>query len=152
MTEAIIAKLLKKKNNLVLYIILIMGIVLMLFSGSKPSAEKAAATDSVSEQEELSRIISGIDGVGRVRVMVTYYGSGTSRIVYDTKTKNGETDRKAVVSGGEAVSSGISFPRVKGVVVVAGGAYDENVKNAITSAVTVALDIPEYKVSVLCGG
>lgn len=152
MTNAFLAKLLKNKNNLVLYVILIIGIVLMLFSGSKPAPDKKAAADTVSEQEELSRIISGIDGVGRVKVMVTYYGSGTSRIVYDTKTKDGETDRKAVVSGGEAVSSGISYPRVKGVVVVAGGAGDESIKNAIISAVTVALDVPEYKVSVLRGG
>lgn len=50
MTNAFLAKLLKNKNNLVLYVILIIGIVLMLFSGSKPAPDKKAAADTVSEQ------------------------------------------------------------------------------------------------------
>lgn len=141
--------LLKKKNNPVLFIILLIGIVLMLFSGSRSKPEEK--TGMLNEQEELTQLVSKIHGAGKVKVMVTYYGSGTSMIVYDTSTRGDETDRKAVVSGGEAVSSGISYPRVKGVVVVSSGADTENVRQAIIEAVTTALDIPDYKVSVLYG-
>lgn len=143
--------ILKKTNNRVLYVILIIGIVLMLFSSYSPK-EKPAQSAQTSEQTELSRILAGIAGAGKVRVMITYYGSATSRIVYDTKTRGDDTDKTAVVSGGEAITSGESYPRVKGVVVVASGADDEETCAAIREAVMVALDVPEYKVSVLRGG
>lgn len=142
--------LLKNKNNYILYIILIIGVVLMLFSGHKSDTSLPIA-EAYTEQEELSRIISSIDGAGKAEVIVTYYGSETNNIVYDTKTRNGETDRTAVVSDGSAVSVGVSYPRVKGVVIVAEGANDADVRQAITEAVMVALDVPEYKVAVFAG-
>lgn len=143
------AGLIKNKNNRLLYIIFIIGIVLMLLSGVKSNTP--AVQNVYSEQEELTRIISGIEGAGKAEVMVTYYGTGTSNIVYDTKIRGEETDRKAVVSDGEAVIAGASYPRVKGVVVVAKGADSEQICSKIRKAVMVALDVPEYKVAVLCG-
>lgn len=152
MDKDFFGRILKKTNNRVLYIILIIGIVLMLFSSRSSQPVKNASAAKTTEQTELSRILSGIKGAGRVEVMVTYYGSATSRIVYDTKTRGSDTDKTAVVSGGEAITSGESFPRVKGVVVVAGGADDEQTCAAIREAVMVALDVPEYKVSIQRGG
>ncbi|MBQ7793326.1 MAG: hypothetical protein IJ366_02290 [Clostridia bacterium] len=142
---------LKKKNNRILYIIFIIGIVLMLFSGRKTPEKEQEPSQSYSEQEELTRIISEIDGVGKAEVMVTYYGSVTSNIVYDTRVRGDETDRTAVVSDGVAVSAGESYPRVKGVVVVASGADSDKVSENIRSAVCAALGIPEYKVAVIVG-
>lgn len=150
MEKDFLGKLLKNTNNRILYIILIIGVVLMLFSQNRPA--EVTKTERISEQEELSNIVSGIAGAGRVKVMVTYYGTGTNQIVYDTKTRGGDTDKTAVVSGGEAVVLGKSYPRVKGVVVIAQGADSEAVCDAIREAVMVALDVPEYKVSVLRGG
>ena len=150
MDKDFLGKLLKNTNNRILYVILIIGVVLMLFSQNRPA--EVIKTERISEQEELSNIVSSIDGAGRVKVMVTYYGTSTSNIVYDTKTRGGETDRTAVVSGGEAVTAGESYPRVKGVVVIAQGADSETVRAAIREAVMVALNVPEYKVSVLRGG
>ncbi len=150
MDKDFLGKLLKKTNNRMLYVILIIGIVLMLFSQNRPAEETTA--ERICEQEQLSDIISGIDGAGRVKVMVTYYGTGMSSIVYDTRTRGDEIDKTAVVSGGEAVVAGESYPRVKGVVVIAQGADSETVRDAIREAVMVALNVPEYKVSVLRGG
>lgn len=150
MDKDFLGRLLKNTNNRILYVILIIGIVLMLFTQYRPK-EPQKEEVRTSEQEELSRIISGIDGAGRAQVMVTYYGTGTSRIVYDTKTRGDQTDRTAVVSGGEAIIAGESYPRVKGVVVVAEGAGSDAVCESIREAVMVALDVPEYKVSVLRG-
>ena len=110
MDKDFLGRILKKTNNRVLYIILIIGIVLMLFSSRSSHPVKNASAAKTTEQTELSRILSGIKGAGRVEVMVTYYGSATSRIVYDTKTRGSDTDKTAVVSGGEAITSGESFP------------------------------------------
>ncbi len=150
MNTDFLSTFLKNKNNRILYIIFIIGIVLMLFSGHSKEAPSTPQKE-YNEEEQLSRIISGIEGAGSSKVMVTYYGSGTSNIVYDTKTRGDQTDRTAVVSDGEAVSVGESYPRVKGVVVVAKGATDAAVRTNIINAVTVALDVPEYKVAVFEG-
>ena len=142
---------LKNKNKTVILIILIIGIMLMLFT---PAEKKESAENSrvpFSEAEALEKTVAKIKGSGKTSVLVTYYGTGTENIVFDTKTRNGETDKKAVLSDGKAVTLGISYPRVKGVLVVSKGADDYSVKEEIIKAVTTALDIPEYKVAVMVG-
>lgn len=150
MNSEFLTTIFKNKNNLPLYIILIIGVVLMLFSGHKTDTPTISPKEP-SQQEELSKILSAISGAGETKVMITYYGSGTSNIVYDTKTRGSDTDRTAVVSDGKAVTAGESYPRVKGVVVVAEGAKNSAVSRAITDAVMVSLDVPEYKVAVFAG-
>lgn len=144
------ASLLKNKHNRILCVILIIGIVLMLLPAKSPTVSDVPK-EEMCEQDKLAKIISAIDGAGKSEVMITYYASATSQIVYDVKTRGDETDRKAVISGGEAVSTGISYPRVKGVVAVVPGAENEAVRSAVCEAITVALDVPEYKVSVIRG-
>ena len=149
MKTEFLSSLLKNKHNRILYVILIIGIVLMLLPGRAPAVRENPRTDRTDE-EKLADIISAIDGAGKADVMITYYASATSQIVYDVKTRGDETDQKAVVSGGEAVSTGVSYPRVKGVVAVVPGAAREEIRECVCEAITVALDIPEYKVSVIC--
>lgn len=141
-------KLFKSKNKSILCIIFITGIALMLFSGNKQDSTPAPLP-SYSEEDALKDVISSIDSAGRVEVMITYYGSSVSNIVYDTKERGEGVERTAVISDGKAVTSGTSYPRVKGVVVVASGARSAEVRKNILSAVTVALDVPEYKVAVI---
>ena len=150
MKTEFLSSLLKNKHNRILYVILIIGIVLMLLPGRAPAVRENPRTDRTDE-EKLADIISAIDGAGKADVMITYYASATSQIVYDVKTRGDETDKKTVVSGGEAVSTGVSYPRVKGVVAVVPGAAREEIRECVCEAITVALDIPEYKVSVICG-
>ncbi|MDO4618192.1 MAG: hypothetical protein Q4B31_01550 [Clostridia bacterium] len=125
--------------------------MLMLFTPTKKKEPDTETASVYSESESLKKIISGIKGSGKCDVMVTYYGSGVENIVFDTKTRNGETDKTAVLSDGKAVSQGTSYPRVKGVVVVSSGAENSKVRSEILNAVCTALDIPEYKVAVIEG-
>lgn len=141
-------KFFKTKNKSILYIIFIIGIALMLFSGNKSDSTPEPYIP-YSEEATLKEAISNISSVGRVEVVITYYGSSVSNIVYDTKERSDVTERTAVISDGKAVTSGTSYPRVKGVVVTASGASSPEVRRKIITAVTVALDVPEYKVAVL---
>ncbi len=141
-------RFLKTKNKSLLYVIFIIGIALMLFSGNKQESAPAAVP-SYSEEESLEKVIAGISSAGKVEVMITYYGSPVNNIVYDTKERGEGLERTAVISDGKAVSSGTSYPRVKGVVVVASGARSQDIRKKILNAVTVALDVPEYKVAVI---
>ena len=145
-----IIKNLKNRNNGILYIILIIGIALMLFPSKKEST--VIKQTDINDQDRLREIITKIKGVKKADVMITYYGSSSSNIVYDIRTRGEETERKAVISNGNAVVTGENYPRVKGVVVTVKGVRINDIKNSIADAVTVALDIPKYKVIVLESG
>ncbi len=151
MKSEYIQSFLKNKNKSIILVILIIGIMLMLFTPNEKKERAENNPQSFSEAEALEKQVSKIKGAGKTSVLVTYYGTGTENIVFDTKIRNGETDKKAVISDGKAVTQGISYPRVKGVLVVSKGADDLFVKEEIIKAVTTALDVPEYKVAVIVG-
>lgn len=151
-----IIKFLKNKNNRLLLVILIIGVVIMAVSGGVKEAKPSVDTDTKKEEAELSRILSKVDGAGKVDVMITYYGTSEKDIAYETKTNSSDgtkssEDKKAVMSGGEPMVVRETYPRVKGVVITAQGAGNEKVKQRLTEAVIAALDIPEYRICICQG-
>ncbi len=144
-------------------------------SDSGESAETFSKTDSKSEgisevESRIEKVLSKIDGAGKVTVMVTY-ASG-KEIVPATdvkKTENGtvekdsgggtrdidqnEYESKVVyeeIQGGgkKPVVLKEMLPDVKGVLVVAEGAADILVRDSLTRAVQVLMDIPIHKIQV----
>lgn len=122
-------------------------------------------------QEQLSSILSKIAGAGKVSVMITYE-SGKELVtqkdksivdkVTDEKDTDGGTriinessidDKTVMVSqqGGSSQPVVVKEinPEIKGVIVVAEGAWDSKVKLKISEAVQTVLDIPAYRVTVL---
>jgi stage III sporulation protein AG len=122
-------------------------------------------------EKKLSAILSKIKGAGTVAVNITFEnstiqehaknitkesrkieekdngGSGT-RVTTETKdneqvlvSKENGVDRPVVVDEIQ--------PTIKGVLIVAEGAYDSNVKAALINAVKAGLGIPVYKITVL---
>lgn len=151
----------KYVNNKSLYIIIIIGIVFMLFSGT-PKTQKDNITQSYgayTDEVRLQEILSKIDGVGKVYVMVTYYGTTTSDIAFEKKqnttSSRDETakseENSVITSGNTPLVKGIVYPKAKGVVVIADGAENLRIKKDITDAVVAALDVAAYKVCVLEG-
>lgn len=150
---------LKNKNNRIILIILIIGTLFMLVPGrEKKQPEPAAAEEKLDESERLCEMLSMIKGAGDVEVMVTYSGTEEKRLAYETKsgkTDRGDSgyeenlDKQAIMADGEPVILSKSYPKVKGVVVIAEGAGDSKVKAAITEAVMTALDIAPHKVCIL---
>ncbi len=104
-------KIINNKNNYLIAVILIIGILLVCLSQGKPSENYN------DEEQRLENILSDIRGAGEVSVMITYYKE--------------DEDAKA-----------------KGAVVTASGCADASVKNAISDAVSAALDLPSHKVCV----
>ncbi len=152
-------KMIKNKHIQLLIIIFIIGTVLMTcFNTSEKEKVKveAVGAQNESEEEKLSGILSEISGVGDVSVMVTYYGTGEKDIAYETKseTANNEErserseDKKAVMSDGEPVIVRETYPKVKGVIVIAEGADDVQIKRAISDAVVAVLDVPAHRVCI----
>lgn len=149
-----IIKFFKNKNNALVAVILIIGVIIMMSGTGKKTAPKVEeVSDKVSYSEELKEILSDIEGVGRVNVMITYYGSSEKDIAYETKTNTSEgertsEDKKAVISDGTPMVVREMYPKVKGVVVTAQGADNAAVKRKLTEAVVAALDVPEYRVCI----
>ena len=144
-------KFFKNKNNVLIAVILIIGVVLML--SSLPTPKKQTSVPPPSDEESLCRILSEIDGVGEVNVMITYYGSAKKDIAYETKTNSSDgektnEDKKAVISDGAPMVVKEVYPKVKGVVITAQGANNAAVNRKLMEAATAALDVPEYRVCI----
>lgn len=168
-----------KSPTLRLVLLGTLGVVLVLLGTAmgSPRAEKGndrALLAAVLDYEralasEVARVVSSIEGVGRVTVSVKLEGGFEQETLWSTQLSrqtsvekgtgnerqtSQETLSKETVT---ARSSGqespfvprTKLPQVAGVVVVAQGASDPRVKSDIFRAVTTLLNIPAHKVEVL---
>lgn len=171
-------------------IIIIIGVIIIIAGGSlfKKSSGKEQPPVTVREEaaeataknisdeardgleEKLEKILSQIEGVGRVSVMITFVSGQEIVPASDIRKNEKETGERD--SGGgtrniserdyeskiayEDLSGGVKkpiimknlYPVVKGVVVAAEGAGDPRVKERISKAVQVLMDVPIHKVQV----
>ncbi|MBO5143307.1 MAG: stage III sporulation protein AG [Clostridia bacterium] len=120
-------------------------------------------------EEKMANILSLINGAGKVDVLITY-SSGSEQIpMYNTKQNTiitEESDKAGGTRKTEEVSNeqNIIFnengnvktpvlkqtinPQIVGVLVVADGAENINIKENIINAVKAALDVPSHRVQV----
>jgi stage III sporulation protein AG len=167
----------RKKMEVVIGVIIILAMVLLYVStfssgGEKretPSAEspsqETAVYNYLDEEERLKSILARINGVGEVQVMITYAGgselvpaynsdssvqsseeintSGTTRT-----TRNESESKKPVTQQDGTVLLSEKRPEVVGVIIVAQGAQNVEVRMALIKAAQTALDVPLNKVEV----
>ncbi len=126
-------KLLKNRNNRLMLVILIIGIIILILSaGFEDNSDKGQADDSpIREEERLSGILSEINGAGSVSVMIAYE---------EQDTDNGSIGR------GFGERNAYSKPR--GVIVVADGASDSSVRNALKEATIAVMGVGANRVQV----
>ena len=133
---------------------------------------KTISTGEKSELEtQLEEILSQIDGAGKVYVMVTFISGKEYIPAIDTKKtenitqekdngggtrsiNNNSTESKIIFKEGQGGSKEPVMikelqPPVKGVVVVADGAAEPTVREGISRAVQVLVDIPIHKIQIL---
>lgn len=139
----------------------------------KGSNEVVQVSSNTSEDEiekKLASILSNIQGVGKVKVMLTYSETSTYVPIYNENTKGSNTtetdstggsrtiseeDRQKEViykedsSGNkEPVTQSIISPKIEGAIITAQGADSSEVKSNIIQAVEAATGIPTHKVQV----
>lgn len=154
---------LKNKNNGILYVILIIGVVIMLCGtisddNPEPTAEPPQVNTVLSDEERLCEILSDIKGAGEVSVMITYYESEQKDIAYEVRESENNrensgghektVDRQAVISNGSPMVVKEVYPDVKGVIVTAQGAGSVSVREDISSAVQAVMNVPAHRVCV----
>lgn len=145
----------KKKNNIIIIIILIIGTLLMLLPSPKKKTEDI---EQYNDDERLRMILSEIDGVRDVSVMVTFSGTVESNLAYEIQSNTFDrgaegleetVDKKVIMDDDGPFIQSKSYPKVKGVVVIAKGAENAKVKADILEAVMTAYDIAPHKVCIL---
>lgn len=133
----------------------------------------ATPTDKSINIKEIEGIISKIVGAGKVSVMITYENGiekvpgtdtntsetntvekdaqGGNRAVTDTKQ-----DSKVVYEGGDAATKNVFVtkeiqPTLKGILIVASGASDVEVKANISKSAQILFNLPMHKIQVVEG-
>ncbi|AIF51495.1 hypothetical protein [Pelosinus sp. UFO1] len=148
----------------------------LIDSNQKAPAEVSKNPTPVNRSYEeivegkLANVLSQVKGAGSVVVNITWENSSTQEHAKNV-TKESKTIQEKDTSGGVRSTTetkeseqilvgkenGIDRPVlvrevkpiIKGVLVIAEGAYDSNVKANLTKAVEAGLGIPSYKITVL---
>lgn len=152
------SEFLKKYRYVIL--VIVVGIVLMSIPDKKeerdetvPDANTVSWTDRT---EELTQILSQIQGAGKVKVLLTL--SAGEKTVYQTDSDSGSASgavrhETVIVTDGNRAQHGlvqqIRYPEYRGAVVVCQGADQPAVKLAIVEAVSNATGLGTDKISVL---
>lgn len=133
-------------------------------------AMKQTKDETKSDMEEnLKSILSQIKGAGKVDVMITFVSGNESVPVYDVNTTQSSTQEKDKEGGARDIkesskdnkvvyeeSQGTKkpfvvkelLPKVKGVVIVADGAGNADVKNNLSMAAQALLEVADYKIQI----
>lgn len=153
-----------KKYKFVILIILV-GIVLMML----PTGKKTQATDSAASstgevflledmEEKMTDVLSHIQGVGKVRVMLTLKSGSQLHLAEDISRSDRENDTKydsetVTVNRGsgnqEVVVTNTIYPTYQGAVIVCQGADLPAVRLAVAEAVAALTGLSTDKISIV---
>ena len=114
-------------------------------------------------EKKLDKILSQIDGIGKVKVMVTLDSSAEN--IYSSDKENSTQNSGTTVSssekkkylivdndGEEPVLEKELKPIIRGVIVVCEGADNVEVREAVTQSINAGLGVPLSNISVVRGG
>ncbi len=154
----------KDSRNKILIVAAVLGVVLILLSEldfSTPKAEESVQTGDYAQyvstlNDELTSVISSIDGVGDCKVMITL--KNTKENVYAENSETSSSDssnsenNEYVIYNSENGDAPLllkeEMPQVAGVAVVCSGGDSEAVRERIIDCVCALFDISSSHVSV----
>ncbi|MBE6947084.1 MAG: hypothetical protein E7454_02375 [Ruminococcaceae bacterium] len=136
-------------------LILLVGVVLMLIPAQTRKEATVTPTESTVTQpsvcEQLEDILAGIEGAGRVQVMLTYQTG--EQVIYQTD-KPGENREDTVIitnenRGQSGLVAQVISPTYRGAIILCQGAERASVCLAITEAVSKVTGLDTSQISVL---
>lgn len=139
----------KEKNN---------NANLVVNSNNTSQNENINSSDSMKTnmEQKMANILSQISGISDASVMITYSKDNTTTPIYNTKEyeKQGEkTVEKSVAyneqnSSKTAIIESIEMPKVEGVIIVAKGSINVEMKSKIATAISALTNVPVYKIQI----
>lgn len=169
------------ENLIVFVVILVISVIAINYiwngdkkknkSGNKTLAEQNiinqidSAPASNDLEEKLGSILSGINGVGEVKVLITYAETSIVNPIYNEDNEESvteETDtgggkrtisskankKEVAYSNSEIITKSVTSPQIQGAIVIAKGAGNIKVKTDIIQAVEAATGLSTYKIQV----
>lgn len=149
-----------KKYKFVLLVVLV-GIILMLLpvsSQTKEAEENKSqipqeSFDLAAMEQRMEEVLGKIDGVGKLRLMLTLQSGTRLTLAEDTQRDQDRTQREIVTlnrgSGNqEIVITNRFYPVYQGAVVVCQGADSSAVRLAITETVQALTGLPSDRIRV----
>lgn len=135
--------------------LLAVTVVAILLSAWGGESEEAADGSGYAERVEqrLAQVLSKIDGAGSVDVFVSVRSDGTVVIATESVVgEDGSVTTSPVLSGGEPIVLEECNPEITGVLIVADGADDLNVRFNLLEAAASVLDIDQSIIKVYTRG
>lgn len=120
---------------------------------SSESAEENMDYERQMEQK-LEELLGSVDGVGKVRVMLTFEGTGEKRVEKD-QTLTAEETREETVYEEMGSSERTPYvtsetnPKVEGVLVIAEGGGSSRIKQEILEAAQALFGIDAHKIKIM---
>lgn len=147
-----------KKYKFVLLVVLV-GVMLMLLpvsSGTEePTAQARASEESFdleAEERRMEELLGRIDGVGKLRLMLTLQSGTRLTLAEDSQKDQDRTQRETVTlnrgSSQEVVVTNRYYQVYQGAVVVCQGADSSAVRLAITETVQALTGLPSDRIQV----
>ena len=149
-----------KKYKFVLLVVLV-GVILMLLPVSSKTKETAAgdsqtpqeAFDLEAVEQRMEEVLGKIDGVGKLRLMLTLQSGTRLTLAEDTQRDQERTQQETVTlnrgSGNqEIVVTNRYYPVYQGAVVVCQGAGSSAVRLAVTETVQALTGLPSDRIMV----
>lgn len=160
-----------KKKLLVLAILAVAAVVLMIIGDGVGDSEQSAAANNESgasaggddyfaaTEAALSEALAKMEGVGEVKVLISWDGDISENYAYnkestektgdDGVTEKSTKDELVLTDGDSApVSEEKIYPEITGVLVVAQGAENEEIRRALQSAVSAYLSIGANRIEI----
>ena len=162
--KEILNKLKKDKKAFFTVILGITGMMLILLSelplfsgGEKKEAKETESYYAQELEENTQRLISQIQGAGKVSVMLTYDTS--EEIVWakdiDSKSEGdgkSDTSEKHIIIDADSGETGLEikvvYPKIRGVAVVCTGGDDPVVQSEIKALLSALFDIGSNRISI----
>lgn len=135
-------------------LVLVIGVILMLLPFGRDSAPKdqevTATQPEIGVEEMLAQILGSIDGVGKVKVMLTVEEGQT--VIYQTDVGASSVDT-VLVTGADRSETGLvkqtNPPKYRGAIIVCQGAQSAAVRLSIVEAVSKVTGLGTDRISVL---
>ena len=142
-----------KKYKFVLLVVLV-GVILMLLPVSSKTKETAAgdsqtpqeAFDLEAVEQRMEEVLGKIDGVGKLRLMLTLQSGTRLTLAEDTQRETVTLNRGS--GNQEIVVTNRYYPVYQGAVVVCQGADSSAVRLAVTETVQALTGLPSDRIMV----
>ena len=158
----------KIKQNKYVPIVILIGLVLILIPKKEKtekkdiSADESSAFSLAEEEVRISKILSEIDGAGKVDILLTVRSTGETVVMQDTESyilqEEGEirqenSSKTVIVSKGSQTEAPVTvkvvFPEYQGALVVAEGAGNAETRLRLTQAVADLTGLSSEKITVV---